>query len=159
VLAIVFTGRLAGQIGKLFGIGKVAVQVWDIAKWPVIVIAISLMIAVLYWAAPNARQGGFKWITPGSLLATLLWLVASAGFALYVANFSSYNKTYGTLGGVIAFLVWLWISNLAILLGAEFDAELARGRAIVAGHPEEKEPYVELRDARKVDPKARSDLR
>src|SRR5439155_14995366 len=151
VLTIVFTGRLAALVGRLIGAGSVAVRVWDIAKWPVLVFAISLMIAILYWAAPNARQPGFRWITPGSLLATLLWLLASGGFALYVANFSSYNKTYGTLGGVIAFLVWLWLSNIVILLGAEFDAELDRARAIAAGQPAGQEPYVELRDDRTVD--------
>jgi membrane protein len=114
------------------------------------------------------RQAGFRWITPGSLLAVLLWLIASAAFALYVARFSSYSKTYGALGGVIAFLVWLWITNLVILLGAEFDAELERGRAIAGGHPESKEPYVPLRDDRKLDDRkldnkvgseAKSDLR
>jgi len=159
VLTIVFTGRLAALVGRLIGAGSVAVRVWDIAKWPVLVFAISLMIAILYWAAPNARQPGFRWITPGSLLATLLWLLASGGFALYVANFSSYNKTYGTLGGVIAFLVWLWLSNIVILLGAEFDAELDRARAIAAGQPAGQEPYVELRDDRTVDREAKSDLR
>jgi membrane protein len=159
VLTIVFTGRLAALVGRLIGAGSVAVRVWDIAKWPVLVVAISLMIAILYWAAPNVRHPGFRWITPGSLLATLLWLMASGGFALYVANFASYNKTYGTLGGVIAFLVWLWITNVVILLGAEFDAELDRGRAIAAGRPAEEEPYLALRDDRKVDKEAKSDLR
>ena len=159
VLTIVFTGRLAAMVGRLVGAGSVAVTVWDVAKWPVLVVAISLMIAILYWAAPNAHHPGFRWITPGSLLATLLWLLASGGFALYVANFSSYNKTYGTLGGVIAFLVWLWISNVVILLGAEFDAELDRSRAIAAGHPPTDEPYLPLRDDRKVDKEAKSDLR
>jgi len=158
-LAIVFTGRLAASIGRVFGIGGAAVTVWDIVKWPVIVIRIALMIAILYRAAPNARQSGFRWITPGSLLAVLLWLVASGAFALYVANFASYNKTYGTLGGVIAFLVWLWITNLVLLLGAELDAEMERGRAMVAGHPEDEEPYVPLRDDRKVGKEAKSDLR
>jgi membrane protein len=150
-LAVVFTGRFAGQVGKVFGLGEAAVRTWDIVKWPVLVLAIGLLFAVLYWAAPNARQGGFRWITPGSLLAVVLWLLVSGGFALYVANFGSYNKTYGTLGGVIAFLVWLWLSNIAVLLGAEFDAELARGRAMAAGHPADAEPYLELRDDRKVD--------
>ena len=158
-LAIVFTGRLAAAVGNVFGVRGAAVTGWDIVKWPVIVILIALMIAILYRAAPNARQSGFRWITPGSLLAVLLWLVASGAFALYVANFASYNKTYGTLGGVIAFLVWLWITNLVLLLGAELDAEMERGRAMVAGHPEDEEPYVPLRDDRKVGKEAKSDLR
>jgi membrane protein len=151
VLAVVFTGRFAEQIGKVFGIGSVAVTVWDVAKWPVLVLAIGLLFALLYWASPNARPGGFKWITPGSALAVFVWLVVSGGFAFYVANFGSYNKVYGTLGTVIIFLVWLWLSNLAVLLGVEFDAELARQRAIEGGQPPDAEPYLPLRDDRKVD--------
>lgn len=123
-------------------------MVWSIAKWPVLVVLVTLMIAILYWASPNARLRGFKWITPGSFLTLMIWMIASAGFALYVANFASYNKTYGTLAGVIVFLVWLWITNLAILLGLEFDAELARERAIIGGHPKNEEPYVPPRDTR-----------
>lgn len=106
------------------------------------------MIAILYWASPNAKLRGFKWITPGSFLALLIWVLASAGFASYVANFASYNKTYGTFAGVIVFLVWLWITNIAILLGLEFDAEAARRRAVVGGYPPHEEPYVEPRDVR-----------
>jgi membrane protein len=147
---VVFTGPVAERVGDFIGLGPAAVTVWDIAKWPVLVAIVSFMFALLYWASPNARHGGFRWVSPGGILAVLLWLVVSAGFAFYVANFSSYNKTYGALGGVIAFLVWLWISNIAVLLGAEFDAELERGRAIKAGHPEDEEPFVKLRDTRKV---------
>ena len=157
-LATVFTGSLARSAGDVLGLGSTAVMVWDIAKWPVIVILISLLFAVLYWAAPNAKHGGFKWVTPGSLLAVLAWIIATALFALYVANFGSYNKTYGTLAAVIVFLVWLWITNLAILFGAEFDAELQRGRAITAGHKPSDEPYMQLRDAKKVDPTSDDDL-
>lgn len=157
-LSVVFTGALARQLGKLLGLGSTAVTVWDIVKWPVIVLLISLLFALLYWAGPNVRHGGFKWITPGSLLAVVIWIIASAGFALYVANFSSYNKTYGSLAAIIVFLVWLWISNLAILVGAEFDAEMQRGRAIEAGHGPHDEPYMELRDTRKVDRAADADL-
>jgi membrane protein len=149
-LMVVFTGRLAEWVGDAIGAGPVLVAVWDVAKWPVLVILVSLMFAILYWASPNARQGGFRWISPGGVLAVLVWIAASAGFAIYVANFNSYNKTYGALGGVIIFFVWLWISNIAVLLGAEFDAELHRGRAIAAGHPEDEEPFVELRDTRKI---------
>ena len=125
-------------------------QVWDIAKWPVLVLVIGLMFSILYWAAPNVRHPGFKWLTPGGLLAVLVWIVASLLFALYVANFSSYNKTYGALGSVIVFLIWLWISNIAILLGAEVNAELERGRRIEGGQPADKEPFVEPRDTKKL---------
>ena len=96
---------------------------------------VSLMFSVLYWAAPNVKQPGFRWITPGGVVAVLLWIAASAAFAFYVANFGSYNKTYGTLGGVIVFLVWLWISNIAVLLGAELNAELERARELEQGRP------------------------
>jgi membrane protein len=150
--AVVLTGRLAEQVGKLLGVGGVAVTVWNIAKWPVLALIISLVFAILYWAAPNARQGGFRWVSPGGLLAVVIWLLGSAGFALYVANFGSYNKTYGTLATIIIFLVWLYLTNTAVLLGAELNAELERGRALEAGHPPEAEPYTELRDDRKVDP-------
>ncbi|WP_328859613.1 YihY/virulence factor BrkB family protein [Streptomyces sp. NBC_00306] len=147
-LIVVFTGGIARQVGSALGIGDTALTVWSIAKWPVLVLLVTIMIAILYWASPNAKGRGFKWVTPGSFLALLIWIAASAGFALYVANFASYNKTYGTLAGVIVFLVWLWITNLAILLGLEFDAEMARERAIVGGHPADEEPYVQPRDTR-----------
>jgi membrane protein len=147
-LIVVFTGAVARQAGTALGIGDTALTVWSIAKWPVLALLVTIMIAILYWASPNARLHGFRWITPGSFLALLIWMAASAGFAVYVANFGSYNKTYGTLAGVIIFLVWLWITNLAILLGLEFDAEMARERAILGGLPAEEEPYVQPRDTR-----------
>ncbi|MFF4628270.1 YihY/virulence factor BrkB family protein [Streptomyces griseorubiginosus] len=147
-LIVVFTGSLAQKAGQALGIGDTALTVWSIAKWPVLVILVTVMIAILYWATPNAKVKGFRWITPGSFLALLIWMIASAGFALYVANFASYNKTYGTMAGVIVFLLWLWITNLAILLGLEFDAEIARQRAIAGGHPAGVEPYTQPRDTR-----------
>ncbi|MFM9551185.1 MULTISPECIES: YihY/virulence factor BrkB family protein [Streptomyces] len=157
-LIVVFTGALAKEVGTALGVGDTALTVWSIAKWPVLVLLVTIMIAVLYWATPNAKVRGFRWITPGSLLALLIWLVASAGFAFYVANFGSYNRTYGAIAGVIIFLVWLWITNLAILLGLEFDAELARQRALAGGHPPHEEPYVEPRDTRAWDEEDRRRL-
>ncbi|WP_405758996.1 YihY/virulence factor BrkB family protein [Streptomyces sp. NBC_00073] len=147
-LIVVLTGSLARRAGDALGLGVTAVTAWSITKWPVLVFLVTIMIAVLYWAAPNAKGRGFRWITPGSVLALVIWMIASAGFALYVSNFGSYNKTYGTLAGVIVFLVWLWITNLAILLGLEFDAEMSRERAIAGGLPAQEEPYVEPRDTR-----------
>jgi membrane protein len=147
--AVVITGGLAGKLGDLLGVGSSAVQVWDIAKWPVLLLVISFMFSILYWASPNVKHPGFRWISPGGVLAVATWVIASGLFALYVANFGSYNKTYGTLAGVIIFLVWLWISNIAILLGAEFNAELERGRLIEAGQPADKEPFMEPRRAPK----------
>jgi membrane protein len=149
-LAVVLTGPLAEQVGNIVGLGSAAVTVWDIAKWPVMILIVSFIFAVLYWASPNVRHPKFQWVSPGGLVAVLLWIVASAAFAFYVANFGSYNKTYGALGGVITFLVWLWISNIAILLGAEFNAELERSRQIEGGHPRDKEPFLPPRDTRKM---------
>ncbi len=148
-LAVVLTGPLAERVGDLVGLGDTAVLVWDIAKWPVLVVIVSFMFALLYWAAPNVKQPGFRWVNPGGVMAVLLWMIASALFALYVASFGSYNETYGSIAGVIIFLVWLWISNIAVLFGAEFNAELERGRQIEAGHPPDEEPYLEPRDAPK----------
>ena len=151
-VAVTLSGGLAKQVGNVVGLGDTAIQVWNIAKWPVLVLFVSFMFAVLYWAAPNVKQPGFKWLTPGSVLAVIGWIIASLAFAFYVANFGSYNKTYGALAGPIIFLVWLWISNIMILLGAEFNAEIERGRRIEAGmRPEEKEPFAEPRDTRKME--------
>jgi membrane protein len=140
--AVVLTGPIAEQAGSLFGVGDGALAAWDIAKWPVLVLIAAFMFAVLYYASPNVKQPGLKAVLPGGLVAVLLWIVVSAAFALYVAMFASYNKTYGALGGVIVFLVWLWLTNLAILLGAELNAERARGRNIAAGHAPGEEPYL-----------------
>jgi membrane protein len=147
-IAVVVTGSLADKLGDLIGLSGAAVTAWEIAKWPVLLLVVSGIFALLYYAAPNVRQPGFRWVTPGGVIAVFIWIVASAGFALYVANFGSYNKTYASLGAVIIFLVWLWISNVALLLGAEMNAELARSRAIETGHPEEQEPFLEPRRAR-----------
>jgi membrane protein len=135
VVIVVFTGPLAVHATEILGLGHTALTVWSIAKWPVLVLLVAAMIVLLFWAAPNVRVRGrrFRWISPGSALAVVLWLVLSSGFAAYIANFASYNKTYGTVAGVIVFLLWLWLSNLAILLGLEFDAELARERATAGG--------------------------
>jgi membrane protein len=143
--AVVVTGGLAKQVGNLVGVGNTAVQIWDIAKWPVVVLVVALMFSILYWAAPNVKQPGFRWLTPGGILGVITWGIASGAFALYVANFSSYNKTYGALGGVVAFLVWLWISNLALLFGAELNAELERSRELEAGEPAQHQILLEPR--------------
>ncbi|MET9881481.1 YihY/virulence factor BrkB family protein [Actinacidiphila glaucinigra] len=148
-VGVVFTGSLARKTGQVLGLGDAAITAWNIAKWPILIVLFSLVLALLYWAAPNVKRR-FRWVSPGSLLAVGIWIVASGLFGLYVANFSSYNKTYGSLAAIIIFLVWLWISNIAILLGLEFNAELERARAIQAGHPADEEPYAEPRDTRKL---------
>jgi membrane protein len=145
---VMVTGNLASAIGRTLGLESAAVNVWSVAKWPVLVLLVALMFALLYWVSPNARQGGFRWVSPGGVVAVLLWILASVLFGLYAANFASYNKTYGTLAGVIVFLIWLWLSNLSILIGVELDAELERQRAIAAGMTPDAEPYLRLRDDR-----------
>ncbi|WP_406278483.1 YihY/virulence factor BrkB family protein [Embleya sp. NBC_00896] len=147
-IAVVFTGSLAKQAGHALGVGEAGVLLWDYAKWPVLIVVVNFLFALLYWAAPNAKQG-FKWVTPGGVLAVVLWAIFSAAFAYYVANFGTYNKTYGTLAAVIIFLIWLWLTNMAILLGAEYNAELERARAIAGGHPPTLEPYVRMRNTPK----------
>jgi membrane protein len=134
-LALVLTGPVVEAVAGPIGLGDTAVTAWDIAKWPVMVMVFLFMIAVLYYASPNVRLRGFKWVTPGSVVAIVVWAIVSAAFALYVANFGSYDKTYGTLGGLVALLVWFWISNLAILFGHQLNAERERNAEIEEGRP------------------------
>jgi membrane protein len=134
-IAIVLTGPLASAVAKPIGLGSAVVTAWNIAKWPVLLAVVMLMLAILYYWAPNVRPPRFRWITPGSVLAVIVWIAASAAFAVYVANFGSYNKTYGSLAGVVIGLIWLWVSNIAVLLGQELNAELERERELQAGDP------------------------
>ena len=133
VVALVLSGPVAESVGKALGLTSTAVAIYGVAKWPVLVGVVLTMLALLYYVSPNVRLPGFRWITPGSLLAVVLWILASIGFAFYVSNFGSYDKTYGTLGGVVTFLVWVWITNIAVLLGVELNAELERTRELEAG--------------------------
>ncbi|WP_447006974.1 YihY/virulence factor BrkB family protein [Saccharothrix isguenensis] len=150
-VGVTLTGGVAQWLGGVLGLGTTFVTVWDIVKWPVLLLLASLAIGLLYWASPNVRQPSWLWITPGGLLAVFAWVAASFGFGLYVANAGSYNETYGSLAGVIVFLIWLWISNLALLLGAELDAELERGRRMEAGQPEGRDPVAPPRDTTAMD--------
>ena len=145
-LALVLTGPLAEAVAEPLGIGDAAVTAWDIAKWPVMLAVVVAMIGVLYYASPNVKLRGLGWVTPGSIVAVVVWLIASAGFAFYVANFGSYDKTYGALGGVVVMLIWLWITNLALLFGHELNAERERSRELAEGEPRaEKEIQLEPR--------------
>ena len=148
VLALIVSGPIADAIGSAVGRGDTARRVGQIAKWPVLLVMVMLMLAVLYWSAPNAKPAGFRWVSPGSVTAVVLWIAASAGFAFYVANVGSYNATYGALAGVIVFLVWMWITNIAVLLGAELNAETERARELEAGVPGAEEdiqaPYRDV---------------
>jgi membrane protein len=150
-VGVVLSGGLAQQVGKVIGVDKGIVDVWNIAKWPVLLLIVSLMFAILYYAAPNVKHPKFAWVSPGGVVAVIIWIVASVAFAFYVSKFGSYNKTYGALGGVIIFLTWLWISNIAVLFGAELNAELERGRQIEGGLDPKREPFLEPRDTRKMD--------
>jgi len=134
-VSLVLTGPIVTAVAGPLGVGTTAVSIWNIAKWPVLLIVVIVMFAVLFYAASNVKLAGFKWVTPGALFALVVWLIASAAFAFYVANFGSYNKTYGTLGGLVAFLVWMWITNSALLLGMELNAERERTRELKAGVP------------------------
>jgi membrane protein len=155
LLALVVTGPVADAVGSALGIGSTLRLVWDLAKWPVILLAVVLIVALLYYATPNVKQPRFRWISLGAVVAILTWAVASAAFGFYVASFSSYDKTYGALGGVIVFLLWLWLTNLALLFGAELDAELERGRELQSGIPAEREIQLPPRDTHNID-KARA---
>jgi membrane protein len=157
-IIVVATGSVAKTIGNSIGVGSTAVLIWDIAKWPVLLILISVLLAVLFWASPNAKQAGIKWISPGGVIATVIWLVISALFALYVTDFSSYNKTYGSLAGVVVFLVWLWLTNLSLVLGLEVNAELEHEKAIAAGLPEDVQPFAEPRDTAKMSDEYKAEV-
>jgi membrane protein len=146
-LGLVLTGPIVAAVAGPIGLGQTAVDVWNIAKWPAMVAIFVLMVDLLYYASPNAKLRGFRWATPGCLVAMVAWAIASAAFALYVANFGSYDKTYGTLGGLVALLIWLWISNLAILFGHQLNAERERSAEIEEGTPRaEREIQLEPRE-------------
>ncbi len=151
LLMLVVSGPLAQSIGDQIGLGDQAVQVWNIAKWPVMLLAVIVIVAILYYATPNVQQPKFRWVSVGAVVAIVIWMVASAGFAFYVANFASYNKTYGSLAGVIIGLVFLWLTNVALLLGAEIDSELERGRQLQAGIAAETELQLPARDTRNIE--------
>ena len=147
-LAVVITGPITKHVGNLIGLGSTGQMIFDIAKWPVLLVVVSLMFSILYYAAPNVKQPGFRWITPGGVVAVVGWVIASALFALYTTHFPN-NKTYGTFGGVIFFLTWLWISNIAVLFGQELNAELERTRELASGLPAEKEIQLPPRAVKK----------
>jgi membrane protein len=149
-LALVLTGSIVTAVAGPLGIGGTVLTIWDIAKWPVLIAVVIVMFAVLYYASPNVKLAGFKWVTPGALFALVVWLLASVGFAFYASHFGSYNKTYGALGGLVVFLVWLWITNIALLLGMELNAERERSRELEAGIPgAERELQLDARSVPK----------
>jgi membrane protein len=161
LVMLVVSGPLADSIGSVIGLGSQAVTVWNIAKWPVIALFVVLIVAMLYYATPNVKQPKFRWISIGAFVAILVWILASVAFAFYVSSFGSYDKTYGSLAGVVAGLLWLWITNLALLFGAELDSELERGRELQAGLAAERElqlPARDMRGVRKARKKEQKDI-
>jgi len=160
--ALVVTGPAAEAVGSQLGLEDSTVLIWSIAKWPVLLAVVVVMVALLYYATPNVQQPRFRWISVGAALAIVVWLLASAGFGLYVGTFASYDRTYGSLAGVIVFLLWLWLTNLALLFGAELDSELERGRELQAGLPAERRLQLPPRDTtgiEKAEAKEREDVR
>ena len=151
LLALVISGPVATSVGSALGVGSAVTLIWEIAKWPVLLVIIIAMVAILYYATPNVKQPKMRWMSVGALVAIIVWVLASAAFGFYIATFSSYNKTYGALAGVIVFLLWLWITNLALLFGAELDAELERGRELQGGIAAEETIQLPVRDARNID--------
>jgi membrane protein len=150
LVILLVSGPVARAVGNEIGIGDTALQVWNIAKWPALAVVVILVVALLYYVTPNVRQPSFRWISAGAFVAILVWVAVSVGFAFYVGNFSSYNKTYGSVAGGVVALLWLWLTNLALLFGAELDAELERGRELQAGLPAEKTIQLPLRDDRNI---------
>jgi len=154
LIGLVVTGPVSRAIGDAIGLGDTAVTVWNIVKWPVLAVIAALVVAILYYATPNVKQPKFRWISVGAVVAILSWIIASAIFGFYISQFSNYNKTYGSLAGVIIFLLWLWITNLALLFGAELDAEMERGRQLQAGIAAERDIQLPPRDTRASKKKA-----
>jgi membrane protein len=154
LLGLVVTGPFARELGDTLGMGTTAVTVWNVVKWPAMLLVVVFLVAVLYHATPNVEQPRFRWISVGAGLAILVWILASAAFGVYVANFGSYNKTYGSLAGVIILLLWLWLTNLALLFGAEVDAELERSRQLQAGIEAEESLQLPPRDTRRAEKEA-----
>jgi membrane protein len=154
LLGLVVTGPFAAELGETLGLGTTTVTVFNIVKWPIMLLVVVFLVAVLYYATPNVKQPKFRWISVGAGLAIVVWLLASAAFGLYVSNFGSYNKTYGSLAGVIILLLWLWLTNIALLFGAEVDAEIERSRQLQAGIKAEETLQLPPRDTRRSEKEA-----
>lgn len=149
--ALVLTGPVARMVGAVVGLSDQAVMVWDVVKWPVVLLLVMLIVGILYWGTPNVRQAKFRWLSAGAGLAIVLWVLATVGFGFYVSRFGSYDATYGALAGIIVFALWLWITNNALLLGAELDVELERVRQLRAGIPAEENVRLALRDTTAIE--------
>lgn len=155
LLGLVISGGVARAMGDVLGLGEVSVTVWNIAKWPVMIVLVMLVVALLYWATPNVQQPRFRWLSVGAAVAIVVAMLATIGLGIYVSGFGNYDRTYGSLAGVIVFLLWLWLINLSLLFGAEIDAELERGRQLQTGIVAEEEIQLPPRDTQKSDKAAR----
>ena len=154
LLGLVLTGPFADELGETLGLGDTTVTVWNIVKWPIMLLVVVFLVALLYYASPNIKQPKFRWVSVGAGLAIVVWILASLGFGIYVANFGSYNRTYGSLAGVIILLLWLWLTNMALLFGAEVDAEIERSRQLQAGIEAEESLQLPPRDTRRSEKEA-----
>jgi len=153
LVILIVSGPLATSVGKAIGVGDDLLTIWNIAKWPLLAAVVMMVVALLYWATPNVSFTRFRLISVGSFVAIMVWVVASLGFAEYVARFSTYNETYGSVAGAVVALLWLWITNLALLFGAELDAELERGRELQLGIAAEEALQLPVRDTREIQKK------
>jgi membrane protein len=151
LIMLVISGPIAETLGNFIGLGAESLTIWNIAKWPVMVLFAVLVIAILYYATPNVKQPKFRWMSMGAFIALVILAIVTLGFSFYVANFGNYNATYGAIGGVIVLLLWLWLANLSLLFGAEFDAEVERGRELQAGIQAEETVQLPARDTRQTE--------
>ncbi len=159
LVILVVSGPVAESIGRAIpGLDSAVVDLWNVLKWPVLAVLVVMIVALLYYATPNVRQPRFRWISVGASVAIVMWVLVSVGFAFYVANFSSYDRTYGSIAGVIVALLWVWLTNLSLLFGAEIDSELERGRELQAGIPAEVELQLPVRDSTKIEKAQRQEL-
>jgi membrane protein len=150
IVLVTVSGSVARALGDALGLGEAVLIAWSILRWPVLVFVVILVVALLYYFAPNVKQPRFRWMSLGAAIALVVLVIASAGFGLYVTRFSDYDRVYGSLAGVIIFLLWVWIANMALLVGAEFDAEVERVRELQAGIPAEAQVQLPLRDASRI---------
>src|SRR5919107_1304564 len=139
---LVISGPLVDAVGNALGVGETARRAYSVGRWPVLIVIVTVLLSLLFWIAPNVKQPRFRWLTVGGAVSLVAWAVVSFGFGLYVANFGSYDRTYGSLGAIVAFLVWQYLSNTAVLLGVEVNAEVQRARLVQAGDPEPEAPLA-----------------
>ncbi|MFN8107526.1 MAG: YihY/virulence factor BrkB family protein [Nocardioidaceae bacterium] len=150
MLIMIISGPISEAVGKVLGFGEDVAHLWDLLKLPVLLIFLVVSVAILYQATPNVKFPKLRLFSTGSVVAIGAIVVASVGLTFYVRNFANYNQVYGSLAGVIVFMLWMWIINIALLCGAELDAELERGRQLHDGQAAEESLLLPLRDDRAI---------